>query len=304
MKTPRFDFLSLSTYVTTLSLTLSVLGLGWIIWQGFNYGIDFAGGNEIQVRFQNVPSVEDLRKYLSEKGFTKASVQSFGDEENEFLILTDNQSEEMKQNANRLTALVESLKTDFVSQGVEIRRVDSVGPQIGAELRQQGILAVFYSLILILIYLALRFDYRFAPAAVICLFHDAVITMWIFTLFDLVVSVQTLAALLAIIGYSLNDTIVTFDRIRENVGFFHKKESFLKVCNRSINDVLSRTLLTSLTTMIAVGAMWFYTDGVIKDFAFTLGIGVIIGTYSSIYVATPLVVFIDYLQAKKKSTAA
>ena len=149
------------------------------------------------------------------------------------------------------------MKTDFLSQGVEIRRVDSVGPQIGAELRKQGMLAVFYSLILILIYLVLRFDYRYAPSAVICLFHDAVITMWIFTVFDLVVNVQTLAALLAIIGYSLNDTIVTFDRIRENVDYFNKKESFLKICNRSINDVLSRTLLTSFTTMIAVGAMWF-----------------------------------------------
>ena len=303
MKIPRFDFLSSSPYVTTLSLILSILGLVWIILSGFNYGIDFAGGNEIQLRFQNVPSVEELRKYLSEKGLTKASVQSFGDEENEFLILTDNKPGEMKANADRLTVMVESLKTDFVEQGVEIRRVDSVGPQIGAELRKQGILAVFYSLILILIYLVLRFDYRYAPSAVICLFHDAVITMWIFTLFDLVVNVQTLAALLAIIGYSLNDTIVTFDRIRENVEYFIKKESFLKICNRSINDVLSRTLLTSLTTMIAVGAMWFYTDGVIKDFAFTLGIGVLIGTYSSIYVATPLVVFIDYLQRKKRTKA-
>ena len=304
MKIPRFDFLSLSAYVTTISLVLSVLGLMWIVLNGFNYGIDFVGGNEIQLRFQQVPSVEELRKYLSEKGLTKASVQSFGDEKNEFLILTDNKPGEIKKTADRLAGLVEQLKTDFAKQGVEIRRVDSVGPQIGAELKQQGLLAVFYSLILILIYLVLRFDYRFAPAAVICLFHDAVITMWIFTFFDLVVNVQTLAALLAIIGYSLNDTIVTFDRIRENVDYFSKKESFLKICNRSINDVLSRTLLTSLTTMMAVGAMWFYTDGVIKDFSFTLGIGVIIGTYSSIYVATPLVVFIDHLQRKKKSAVA
>ena len=301
MKTPRFDFLSSSANVTMISLTLSLLGFVWIILNGFNYGIDFAGGNEIQLRFQQVPSVEELRKYLSEKGLIKASVQSFGDEKNEFLILTSTKPGEIKKNSDRLTGLVEQFKTDFAKQGVEIRRVDSVGPQIGAELRQQGILAVFYSLILILIYLVLRFDYRFAPAAVICLFHDAVITMCIFTLFDLVVNVQTLAALLAIIGYSLNDTIVTFDRIRENAEYFHKKESFLKICNRSINDVLSRTLLTSLTTMMAVGAMWFYTDGVIKDFSFTLGIGVLIGTYSSIYVATPLVVFIDHLQRKKKS---
>jgi len=175
--------------------------------------------------------------------------------------------------------------------------VDSVGPQIGSELRKKGILAVFYSLIMILIYLAIRFDYKFAPAAVICLFHDAILTMWVFALFDLAVSVQTLAALLAIIGYSLNDTIVTFDRIRENGEYFGKKESFFMLCNRSINDVLSRTLLTSITTMMAIGVMWFYTDGVIKDFAFTLGVGVVIGTYSSIYVATPLTVSFHRLKS-------
>ncbi len=343
MKQPRFDFLSYSRFVTSLSLTLSVVAVVWIITNGLNYGIDFAGGNEIQIRFQQAPTVEKLRKYISEKGFASPSVQTFGDEENEFLIfienITDTESVKLKKqpekkesapasadvdsgvgsdvdsntpasadsdapvsaNATAIENLIKSFKQDFSEQGVEIRKVDSVGPQIGSELRKKGILAVFYSLIMILIYLAIRFDYKFAPPAVICLFHDAALTMWIFALFDLVVNVQTLAALLAIIGYSLNDTIVTFDRIRENGEYFGKKESFSKLCNRSINDVLSRTLLTSLTTMVAVGMMWYYTNGVIKDFAFTLGVGVIIGTYSSIYVATPLVIFINYLQKKRKS---
>ena len=302
MKQPRFDFLSSSPFVTTLSLLLSVVALAWVIVNGLNYGIDFAGGNEVQIRFQSSPKVEDLREYVSNKGFAKPSVQTFGDEQNEFLIFIENVSpEEEGKNAAVMDALINSLKKDFAEQGAEIRKVDSVGPQIGSELRKKGILAIFYSLIMILIYLAIRFDYKFAPAAVICLFHDAVLTIWVFALFDLVVSVQTLAALLAIIGYSLNDTIVTFDRIRENGEYFGKKESFFKVCNRSINDVLSRTLLTSITTMMAVGVMWFYTDGVIKDFAFTLGVGVMIGTYSSIYVATPLVIFIDHLQKKRKT---
>ena len=302
MKQPRFDFLSSSRFVTTVSLTLSVLGLIWIITNGLNYGIDFSGGNEMQVRFQSPPKVESLREYISGKGFFKPSVQTIGNEKNEFLIFIPHVSDKEKKegtNAALLDNLIAEFKKDFSEQGVEIRKVDSVGPQIGSELRKKGILAVFYSLIMILIYLAMRFDYKFAPPAVICLFHDAVLTIWIFSLFNLVVSVQTLAALLAIIGYSLNDTIVTFDRIRENGEYFGKKESFLKVCNRSINDVLSRTLLTSITTMMAVGIMWFYTDGVIKDFAFTLGIGVVIGTYSSIYVATPLVVFINRFQKKR-----
>lgn len=303
MKQPRFDFLSPSPFITTGSLALSLLALVWIVTNGLNYGIDFAGGNEVQVRFTSPPKVEELRKYVSGKGFSKPSVQTFGDEENEFLIFIENvdSEEEEGKNTAAIEGLIKSFKNDFSEQGVEIRKVDSVGPQIGSELRKKGILAIFYSLIMILIYLAIRFDYKYAPAAVVCLFHDAVLTLWIFALFNLVVSVQTLAALLAIIGYSLNDTIVTFDRIRENGEYFGKKESFFKLCNRSINDVLSRTLLTSITTMMAVGIMWFYTDGVIKDFAFTLGVGVVIGTYSSIYVATPLVIFIDRFQKKRKA---
>lgn len=305
----EFNFLSYSTYVTSISLLLAMGMLVWISIEGFNYGIDFAGGNEIQIRFQQSPEIEEFRNYITGKGFLKPSVQTYG-EDNEFLIRTgqidrsDDSSDSEDSTGttfHQVEQLVESLKKDFVHQGIEVRRVDSVGPQIGAELRTKGLLAVFYSLIMILIYVGLRFDYKFAPPAVICLFHDAVWTMWIFTVFHLVVNVQTLAALLAIIGYSLNDTIVTFDRIRENQNFFGKKMEFASICNRSINDVLSRTILTSLTTMLAVGVMWFFTDGVIKDFAFTLGVGVLVGTYSSIYVATPLVVFIHRFQQKKSA---
>ena len=310
MKNLQIDFLSSARFVTTSSLALAILALVWIFVNGLNYGIDFSGGHELQVRFKNPPKVEQLRKYISDKGFASPAVQAFGDEDNEFLIFMEssspkpaNKNLDTQQNtsAEALEVLTKDFQKDFANQGVEIRKVDSVGPQIGSELRKKGILAIFYSLIMILIYLIIRFDYKFAPAAVICLFHDAILTVWVFSIFNLTVNVQTLAALLAIIGYSLNDTIVTFDRIRENVETFGKKESFFQISNRSINDVLSRTLLTSLTTMVAVVVMWFYTDGVIKDFAFTLAVGVLIGTYSSIYVATPLSLFIDHLQKQKKS---
>lgn len=298
MKKTQFDFLSISPYVTTLSLLLGLSALVWIMVKGFNYGIDFAGGQEVQVRFQSPPPVEELRNFVSQKGFVKPVVQTF-DSEKEFLIRVLSEGGEGEAGGLRMEGLVQSLREDFASQGVEIRKIDSVGPQIGRELRKKGMLAVFYSLLMILIYVGLRFDYKFAPAAVVCLFHDTVLTMWVFTFFDLVVNVQTLAALLAIIGYSLNDTIVTFDRIRENTKDFGHKESFLKTSNRSINDVLSRTILTSVTTLIAVGAMWIFTQGVIKDFAFTLGVGVVIGTYSSIYVATPLVVFTRHVLTRQ-----
>ena len=297
MKKHQFDFLSASPYVTTLSLLLGLSALVWIMVKGFNYGIDFAGGQEIQVRFHSPPPVEELRHFVSQKGFVKPVVQTF-DSEREFLIRVLSEAgggEDGEAGGLRMEGLVQALKEDYAPRGVEIRKIDSVGPQIGKELRKKGMLAIFYSLVMILIYVGLRFDYKFAPAAVICLFHDTILTLWIFTFFDLVVNVQTLAALLAIIGYSLNDTIVTFDRIRENTKHFGRKESFLQISNRSINDVLSRTILTSVTTLMAVGAMWIFTQGVIKDFAFTLGVGVLIGTYSSIYVATPLVVFTRWL---------
>ena len=281
---------------------MAFLALFAIISIGFTYGVDFSGGNEFQVRFETEVKAQDIRKTLEGKDI-KASVQSFG-EEKEFLIRTE--AFEEKEHTEKLESLKSTITSSFKDKGVKILRVDSVGPQIGKELRQKGILALIYSLLMILIYLGLRFDAKYAPSAVFCLFHDAMITMSLFAILGWEVNVQTLAAILAIIGYSLNDTIVTFDRIRENVGLIKTKDSFYNICNKSINEVLSRTILTSLTTLIAIGAMYYFADGVIKDFAFTLGIGVIIGTYSSIYVATPLLLFINNLKVfnKKKKVSS
>ena len=291
MKMRKFYFLGLAKVLMPISCIISLLALGVILSKGFVYGIDFAGGNEVQVRFDKDVTAQELRDALQKEGIEKSVVQSFGANK-EFLIRIE-VSEDEKENNKKLKLFVSTLKDNFKSQGAEVRRVDSIGPQIGKELRQNGILAVLYSLLMILIYLGLRFDIKYAPSAVFCLFHDAMITMSIFSIFNLEVNVQTLAAILAIIGYSLNDTIVTFDRIRENQSLFGGKKSYDDICNKSLNDVLSRTLLTSMTTLLAVGAMWFFADGVIKDFAFTLIFGVIIGTYSSIYVATPLLLFLD-----------
>ena len=294
----KINFLKIAKILTPLSITLSVVALVVILMFGFSYGIDFVGGNEIQVRFQKEVKAKDLRDSLTSAGINKPTVQKFGTG-NEFLIRIEVLENE-KENNKRLHLLTSIFKNNYLEQGVEIRRIDSIGPQIGQELRTKGILAIVYSLLMILIYLGLRFDAKYAPSAVICLFHDAIITMSIFSIFKLEVNVQTLAAILAIIGYSLNDTIVTFDRIRENQGLFGNKKSFYELCNQSINEVLSRTLLTSATTLLAVLSMWFFADGVIRDFAFTLGLGVIIGTYSSIYVATPLLIFIDRLIVNSK----
>ena len=230
---------------------------------------------------------------FSGRGFSKGG-------EREFLIRAEAGNDERENNI-KLQTLQTALQKAF--PGFRILRLDSIGPQIGQELRQKGILAVFYSLLMILIYLGIRFDSRYAPAAVFCLFHDAILTLSVFSLFRLEVTVQTLAAVLAIIGYSLNDTIVTFDRIRENQTLLAGKQSFFHICNQSLNDVLSRTLLTSITTLMAAGAMYVFADGAIKDFAFTLALGIVIGTWSSLFTATPLLYhlnrFFDAEQAKK-----
>lgn len=296
----RMEFVGKAPIFGGVSLLLVVASLVIIMTKGFNYGIDFVGGTEVQVRFTETVQADDLRTFVKGLGLDKASVQSFG-EGSEFLIRTETvQGKDQAETTAMVNATVkkitEGLKTKY--QGAELRKVDSVGPQVGAELRTNGMLAIFYSLIMILIYVGFRFDYQFAPGAVLCLFHDAIITLGIFALLGKEVNVQTLAAILTIIGYSLNDTIVNFDRIRENIPLF-KQKALDFVVNRSINDVLSRTILTSVTTLIAVACLYFIGTGVIKDLAFTLAIGVVVGTYSSIYVASPLTIFFDKMISSK-----
>ena len=298
MRKPQINFLEPAKFFTPLSIILSFISLIVIALLGFSYGIDFSGGNEIQVQFQQEVTAGQIREALKSTGIENPSVQKFGIEK-EFLIRIE-VSQDEQENNKKLKILTDTLKNNFEKQGSEIRRIDSVGPQIGKELRRNGILALVYSLLMILIYLGLRFDAKYAPAAVFCLFHDAMITMSLFSIFKLEVNVQTLAAILAIIGYSLNDTIVTFDRIRENHQISGNKKSFFDICNQSLNEVLSRTLLTSFTTLLAISTMYVFADGVIKDFAFTLSIGIVIGTYSSIYIATPLLLYMNELKFFQK----
>ncbi len=300
----RFRFMDYAKPVAAVSAVIIVICLVVISQKGFNYGIDFAGGTEVQVQFETPVDVSKVRQFTADMGYKGASVQSFG-ENNEYLIRLESIQGATEKETNQLiNAMISKVTTGlgqtFSGAGAKIRRVDSVGPQIGNELKKNGMLAVLYSLLMILVYVGLRFDYKFAPGAVFCLFHDAIITLGIYSLFGREVNVQTMAAILTIIGYSLNDTIVTFDRIRENVENI-KRMNFKDLINKSINDVLSRTLLTSITTLLAVAAMYFLAGGVIKDFAFTLAIGVIVGTFSSIYIASPLVLLADFIQNKSEA---
>ncbi|MBX3022628.1 MAG: protein translocase subunit SecF [Bdellovibrionales bacterium] len=299
----RYDFLGVATYITALSVVLTILAGVIIGVKGLNYGVDFAGGIELQVQFKDAIKSEEVRSFLTTEGFAGANVQALGENHEYFIHLeletgkTDNETNAYIQET------VEKIKRALSAkygQAAEVRRVDTVGPQVGAELRRNGLLAGFYALLLIMIYVGLRFDYRFAPGAVFTLFHDAVITMGVYSLFGWEFTVQTMAAILTIIGYSLNDTVVIFDRIRENIPIYRGKDLYW-ISNKSINETLSRTLLTYFSTYLTVIAMLFMADGVIRDFARAMAIGMFLGCYSTVYVATPIMLMVDRYQRYRKS---
>jgi preprotein translocase subunit SecF len=227
-------------------------------------------------------------------------VQRFGDDTNEFLIRVQ-ETGKGKQLSGMISG---SLNMVYGEEMVDLRRVEMVGPQVGKDLRQKGILSLVYAMIGILIYISWRFELRFAIGAIIALMHDVLITLGAFSLTGREIDLPIIAAFLAIIGYSLNDTIIVYDRIRENYGK-HKKKGFSEVVNRSINETLSRTILTSGTTLMVVLALFFFGGGVIHNFAFALLIGILVGTYSSVFVASPVLIFWDdYRSGRQKKVTA
>lgn len=373
----NIPFIAKSRVFIIGSICAVALSLLLILVLGLNYGIDFAGGTEIQVRFNKPVQADEVRSAINSLDGINAEVQNFGlTEENEYLIklanisyvdatreaaiqkglteafgdkgfgrfhhsteggdkvefvLAERVSEEQikaifdqaDSSISEVTisgsedrfvyrAVLEGLGphiSDALSRKIgagsfEILRLDAVGPKVGAELKQKGILSILYALIGILIYIAVRFDLRFAPGAVVALIHDVTITVGIFALLGIEFTIPTIAALLTIVGYSLNDTIVVFDRIRENISKA-KVKPLEDVVNESINQTLSRTILTSSTTLLVVLSLIFLGGGIIFDFALALFIGVVVGTYSSIFVASPMVIFITrYMEKRAASSPA
>jgi preprotein translocase subunit SecF len=253
------------------------------------------------VKFAQTVNIDQVRSSLDGLSLGEVGVQAFG-EGNEFIIrfqgVKGNSDKDTNEKLNAsIASLREKINTTFAAQGPEIRRVDTVGPQVGAELKRNGFLAVFYCLLVIFIYVALRFDYKFSPGAVVCLFHDAVITLAIFMLVGKEVNIPILAAILTLIGFSLNDTIVVFDRIRETESQYRDR-GFKFVINKSINDMLGRTLITSGTVFVSALCLLIFTDGVVADIAFALSVGIIFGVYSSIYVAAPFILLMENIFKK------
>lgn len=293
----RFDFVGKVGLFGGISLALVIGSIIYLVMHGITYGIDFAGGTELQVRFEKPGvTIDHVRSTAEKLGLLNVGVQGFGDT-SEFIVRfqTEHGKTEKETNAIQNAAVIklrEAITTEYAANSPEIRRVDSVGPQVGNELKRNGFLAVFYSLLVILIYVALRFDYKFSPGAVICLFHDAVITLALFVAVGKEVNIPIMAAILTLIGYSLNDTIVVFDRIRETEHEY-KNKGIRFIINRSINDMLERTIITSGTTFTSALCLYLFAGGTVSDIAFAICVGIFFGTYSSIYVAAPLILMME-----------
>ncbi len=286
----NIDFVGKRKLFFGVSLALILVGLvSLVVRGGPRYGIDFAGGTLIQVKFHKPVKTKEIRSALSGVVQGKAVVQSFG-EDNEYIVQLEQSTEELEGLSSRVR---DALAKAMGDEAVEIRRVEMVGPKVGKDLREKGLLAILFALGAILLYIWWRFELRFGLGAVAALFHDVLITVGAFSLFDKQFDLTTVAALLTIVGYSLNDTIVVYDRIRENRKRLGGKGDLVAIVNRSINETLSRTILTSGTTLLVVAALFALGGGVIHDFAFALLVGVVVGTYSSIYIASPVVLLFE-----------
>ena len=276
---PVIDFVGKRKFAMIFSAVLLVLSIASISFQGLKFGIDFTGGTLIELGYEKTADLEDIRLKLSEGDFKGTNVQYFGSD-TEVLI----QLEPQEVSSAKLSSSIIRMLGD----GIDVRRVEFVGPKVGEELTNDGGLAMLYALIGILIYVAFRFEYRFALGSIAALVHDVIITLGIFSILQIEFDLTVLAAILAVIGYSLNDTIVVFDRIRENFLSTRQVEAE-PIINEALNQTLSRTLMTSLTTLLVLLALFYLGGEVIHSFAGALLIGVIIGTYSSIYVASSVI---------------
>lgn len=285
----HFDFMGKIKPAMVFSSLLILVGLISIaISGGLKYGIDFAGGTLVQLQFKNPPDIEVIRDGLKTIGLGDSTIQEFGSKK-DILIRVEKSEEKLEA----VGAMVRrSLSGKFNIEEISLERVEMVGPKVGRDLREKALLSILYAIIGIVIYISWRFEFQYAIAAIIALIHDVLVTMGAFSIFDKEFTLVIVAAFLTIIGYSLNDTIVVFDRIRENLRR-KGKLSTTDIINASINQTLSRTLLTSGTTLLVVVALFFFGGEIIHDFSFALLVGIFIGTYSSIFIASVFLVYWD-----------
>jgi len=299
MNSKEYNFLSIRYVAMALSILLMLISLSSLMTKGLNKGIDFTGGFLIEVSYQQAPTISQVRSDLAGGGFPEAIVQNFGGSKDLMIRILPREGIDNKAVGKQIIEILNNS-----SNKAELRGSEFIDPQVGEELTDQGGLAMIFALIMIMIYIIIRFQWKFSIGAVAALIHDVLITIGVFSFFQVSFDLAVLAAILAVIGYSLNDTIVIFDRIRENFRLLRKTET-LTILNKSINQTISRTVITSGTTLLVLSALYFIGGKSLEGFSLALIIGVIIGTYSSIYVATTSIFLLDVstsdlLQVKKE----
>lgn len=266
--------------------------------KGLNYGIDFTGGAEVQLRVPPTWDIGKVRAEMEAGDIKGLKVQQIGEiTSHQFLIKAQGDEKSLNLISKQV---IDTLAKTLKPGEFEIQRVDVVGPAAGSSLRMSGFLSMFYALLCILVYVTVRFDYRYSPGAVLALVHDSVITLGVFIITQKQFDLQILAALLALIGYSNNDTIIVYDRVRETI-HLHPELTIDQAVNRAVNETLGRTILTSLCTFLTVFALWLFGGKVIEDFAFTLMVGIVVGTYSSIFIASSAVIAISHYHDKREA---
>ena len=282
-----YDFMGKRIPFLGLSALLIIASIVILFVKGLNFGIDFAGGTIVQVKYEQKAPINNIREVLNKTEYKGSSITEFGSEQEVVIRITGSSSNLTNDISDEMHKILDS------TGNFEIRRVDMVGPKVGGELREKGLMALALSLIMILIYVSFRFEWRFAVASILALAHDITIAMGAISLFNIEVNLDILAAILTILGYSLNDTIIVFDRIRE--GISTSKENMLNsVVNESVSRTLSRTTLTSLTTFFVVVTLFAFGSEIIHGFAFTMLVGIIVGTYSSIFIAASFLVQLKF----------
>ncbi len=296
MKT-KFNFSSFFTKANYISLTIFLASLFLIFFKGLNYGIDFKGGTLIELRVadKNI-DISQIRQSVNKYQSGDLNVKEFGSK-GDYLIKIENSSKEDKNFISNLkNNLIKDLQTDL-----NFRRVEKVGPKVSAELLESGLIAIGLSLAAMLFYIWIRFEWQFSLGSIVALFHDVIITVGIFSFLSFEINLSIIAAVLTIVGYSMNDTVVIYDRIRENLNKFNRI-TIDEIANLSINETLSRTLITSITTLLALFSIYILGGEILRGFAFAMIIGVFIGTYSSIFVASPILKYlkVSYKTLEKK----
>ena len=280
----KFNFSSKFKIANSLSLLLFILSILFISFKGLNYGIDFKGGTLIELRSDNTDA-STIRTLLNNMDLGDVNVKKFG-QEGDYLIKV----EQKEDDNNKIIPKIKKNLSDNLTAEVNFRRVENVGPKVSSELLQSGIIAISLSLAAMLFYIWIRFEWQFSIGSIIALFHDVVITLGVFSILSLEINLSIIAAALTIVGYSMNDTVVIYDRIRENLNKYNRL-NISEIADLSINDTLARTIITSATTLLALLSIFILGGEILRGFSFAMILGVVIGTYSSIFVASPMLKF-------------